>query len=68
MITDVDLRTLPISIQIAIRDLEQAVADKNQLAINDEVCEVYGAINGSQHGDEISKELADFLRAKYLGI
>ena len=30
--------------------------------------ELYGSINGSQHGGEISKEVADYLRQKYLGI
>ncbi len=30
-------------------------------------CELYGSINSAQHGFEITQEVADYLRAKYLG-
>lgn len=63
----IDERTLPLSIQ---KDIEALKAcDRGELRVNfgDLECELYGSINGSQHGFEISKEVADYLRAKYLG-
>ncbi len=66
----IDERTLPLAIQ---KDI-QALLDYQQSNINPKLnldlywCELYGSINSSQHGNEISKEVADYLREKYLGI
>lgn len=63
----IDEITLPLSIQ---KDIE-ALKSYHRGELNaPEDClwgELYGSINGSQHGGEISKETANFLRAKYLG-
>lgn len=67
---ELDERTLPLSIQKDIK----ALVDYQNSDINPKLnldlywCELYGSINGSQHGNEITKEVADYLREKYLGI
>jgi len=65
---DLDERTLPLDIQERIRDLLECESKKDTLHMDIYWGELYGSINASQHGGEISKELADFLREKYLGI
>lgn len=62
----VDERTLPLAIQKDIKWLTSL--DPKKLPYPDVWCELYGSINASQHGGEISKETADYLREKYLGI
>ena len=63
-----DERTLPLDIQERIRDLLECESKNDTLHLDIYWSELYGSINASQHGGEISKELADFLREKYLGI
>ena len=66
--TIINEESLPLAIQKDIKALK--AYHKGEL--NDpEDClymELYASINGSQHGGEITKEVADYLRAKYLGI
>ncbi|MDL0088768.1 hypothetical protein [Campylobacter gastrosuis] len=63
----VDLKTLPIDLQERIRDLLKCKENDNK-DIDIYWSELYGSINSSQHGREITKEVADYLRDKYLGI
>ncbi|WP_276953317.1 hypothetical protein [Helicobacter rodentium] len=69
MQSQLDERTLPLAIQHDIKALldyqNSNITPKLDL---DLYCELYGSINCSQHGNEISKEVADYLRDKYLGI
>ena len=63
----VDEITLPLSVQ---KDIEALKSYHRGELDAPEDClwgELYGSINGSQHGGEINKETANFLRAKYLG-
>lgn len=67
---ELDERTLPLAIQ---HDIKALLDYKNsnitpKLSLDLYWCELYGSINSSQHGNEISKEVADYLREKYLGI
>lgn len=66
---ELDERTLPLSIQKDIKALKECQKPENK---NKDIdiywSELYGSINGSQHGGEISKEIVDYLREKYLGI
>lgn len=61
-------QTLPLDIKDRITDLLES--EKNADFLHHDIywCELYGSINSSQHGREISKQMADFLREKYLGI
>lgn len=63
-------KTLPFSIQKSIKDLVEYENSNIEPKINLDLywCELYGSINGSQHGREITKEIAEYLRKKYLGI
>lgn len=65
---EIDERTLPLSIQKDIEALKAYWRGESDIAEDLLWCELYGSINGSQHGNEISKEVADILRKKYLGI
>ena len=67
-VTSVIEKTLPLAIQ---KDINALKAYHNGESNEPEDClymELYGSINGSQYGGEISKNTADYLRAKYLGI
>lgn len=66
----IDERTLPLCIQHDIKALvDYQNSDENpKMRLDLYWCELYGSINSSQHGNEISKEVADYLREKYLGI
>ena len=61
-------KTLPYAIAHDITQLKDWHLGKNDLPQDCLWCELYGSINGSQHGGEITKEVADYLRAKYLGL
>lgn len=66
---ELDERTLPLDIQNDIK----ALVEFETLDINASVwdClwgELYGLINASQHGREITKDVANYLRKKYLGL
>lgn len=61
--------TLPIDIQERIKDLKIEYLKKrdgNSNLLDVMIDELYGSINSSQHGFEISKETADYLREKYI--
>ncbi|AMB96415.1 hypothetical protein [Aerococcus urinae] len=62
-----DLKTLPTYIEKDIRDLlhEQEVEGP---FIGEIACELYGSINSAMWDKEISKEVADYLFSKYLGL
>lgn len=68
--SQLDERTLPLAIQHDIKALldYQNSNITPKLSLDLYWCELYGSINCSQHGNEISKEVADYLRDKYLGI
>ena len=56
---------LPADLQIAIQDYLEGI--RSQVTYLDCLWdELYGSINASQWGWEISKEQADYLRQKYL--
>ena len=62
-----DERTLPIYVQ---KDIEALKAyHRGELDAPEDClyCELYGSINSAQHDFEITKEVADYLRARYLG-
>lgn len=65
-----DERTLPLSIQHDIKALIEYKNSNIEPKVDLDIfwCELYGSINGSQHGNEITKEVADYLRNKYLGL
>lgn len=61
--------TLPIDIQERIKDLKIEYLKKrdgNSNLLDVMIDELYGSINSSQHGFEISNETADYLREKYI--
>ena len=67
---EVDERTLPLYLQ---KDIKEFVNYKNsdinpKLRLDIYWGELYGSINSAQHSYEITKEVADYLRDKYLGI
>lgn len=62
-----DERTLPIYLQKDIKALVEG--ERNNSSLLDCLwCEVYGSINSAQHDREISIEVANYLREKYLGL
>ncbi|MDO4792570.1 MAG: hypothetical protein Q3993_00195 [Filifactor alocis] len=63
-----DERTLPTYLQRDIEEFQKALKRNDRLDANELWCEVYGSINSAQHGYEITKEVADYLRKKYLGL
>lgn len=63
----IDERTLPLSIQTSINNLKKCINEENSKSIDLYLDDLWGSINGSQHGREITKETADYLRKKYLG-
>lgn len=56
---------LPQSLQAAITAYEEGLASDSSL-LDCLWGELYGTINAHQHGGRITKEQADYLRAKYL--
>lgn len=63
-----DENTLPLAIQKDIEALKAWHRGEKDKGLGGVLyTELYGSINGSQWGNEISKETADYLRAKYLG-
>lgn len=62
----IDERTLPLSIQISIKNLQKCIIEENSKSVDLYLDDLWGSINGSQHGREITKETADYLRKKYL--
>ena len=57
--------SLPQSLQTAIKEYNNGIASGSSL-LDCLWGELYGAINAHQHGGRITKEQADYLRAKYL--
>ena len=65
---EIDEKTLPLAIQKDIEALKAWHRGEKEKGLGGVLyTELYGSINGSQWGNEISKETADYLRAKYLG-
>lgn len=65
---EIDESTLPLAIQKDIEALKAWHRGEKEKGLGGVLyTELYGSINGSQWGNEISKETADYLRAKYLG-
>ncbi|MCY3025316.1 hypothetical protein [Aerococcus loyolae] len=64
---ELDLKTLPTYIEKDIQALlnEQKVGGS---FVGDIACELYGSINSAMWDKEISKEVADYLFSKYLGL
>lgn len=56
---------LPQSLQTAIKEYAEGLVS-GSLLLDCLWGELYGAINAHQHGGRITKEQADYLRAKYL--
>lgn len=63
----IDERTLPLSIQISINNLQKCINEENSKSIDLYLDDLWGSINGSQHGREISRKVANHLKEKYLG-
>jgi len=59
---EIDEKSLPLSIQKDIEALKKCWKGESDIAEDLLWCELYGSINGSQYGNEISKEVADILR------
>lgn len=64
---NINEETLPLAIQKDIKALKAYHKGKLNAPEDCLWYELYGSINASQHGGEITKETADFLRVKYLG-
>ena len=67
---EIDESTLPLAIQKDIEALKayhRGEIKEDSMYLGALINELYSSINGSQWGNEISKETADYLRAKYLG-
>ena len=56
---------LPQSLRIAIKEYMEGIASGSSL-LDCLWGELYGTINAHQHGGQITKEQADYLRGKYL--
>lgn len=63
----IDIKTLPIDLQERIADIIKCWENDNY-DLDIYYSELYGSINSAQHGREITKEVADYLRDEYLGI
>ncbi|MGF0039146.1 hypothetical protein ACQRBF_00055 [Peptoniphilaceae bacterium SGI.131] len=63
----IDERTLPIYLQKDITQFKEGL-DNKDISIDIYWCELYGSINSAMVDMEISKEVASFLRKKYLKI
>lgn len=63
----IDERTLPLSIQISINNLQKCINEENNKSIDLYLDDLWGSINSSQHGGEITKKVANYLKKKYLG-
>lgn len=62
-------KTLPVDIQERIKDFKNEylkAKEGKSYSLDLMADELYGSINSAQHGFEISKETADYLRSKYL--
>ena len=60
-------KTLPEFLKNDIAAFIEGVKNKSSL-LDCLYCEVQGSINSAQYGNQISKQVADCLRAKYLGL
>lgn len=61
--------TLPVDIQERIEDLKNEylkAKEGKSYSLDLMADELYGSINSAQHGFEITKDTADYLRDKYL--
>lgn len=65
----IDESTLPPYLKKDIEALKayhRGEPNPYHMGAGDLVAELYGSINGAQWDNEITKEVADFLRAKYM--
>lgn len=63
-----DERTLPKFLQKDLQALQKALDEEDYRLIDCLWSEVYGSINSAYYGNEINKDIADYLRKKYLGL
>lgn len=59
---------LPQYLQNDIAAYKKEVMNESSLLLDCYWCELYGSINSAQYDNEITKEQADYLRHKYLGL
>jgi len=64
----VNEETLPILLQKDIEALKACYRGESKYDEDCLWCELYSTINIFQHGGGITKEVADYLRNKYLGM
>ena len=62
---DIYENNLPIYLKEDIEQYKKGYKEKDYL-LDCYWCEPYGSINSAQHDNQITKELADYLREKYL--
>lgn len=62
---DIYENNLPIYLKEDIGQYKKGYKEKDYL-LDCYWCELYGSINSAQHDNQITKELADYLREKYL--
>lgn len=62
---DIYEKNLPIYLKEDIEQYKKGYKEKDYL-LGCYWCELYGSINSAQHDNQITKELADYLREKYL--
>ncbi len=63
-----DERTLPKFQQKDLQALQKALDEEDDRLLDCLWGEVYGSINSAYYGNEINKDVADYLRKKYLGL
>lgn len=63
-----DERTLPKFLQKDLQALQKALDEEDDRLLDCLWGEVYGSINSAYYGNEINKDVADYLRKKYLGL
>lgn len=65
---DIEIKTLPMHLQISINGFLKAKENKDDILEAMYWGEIYGSINSAEVDREISSELAWILREEYLGM
>lgn len=65
---DIEIKTLPMHLQVSINGFLKAKEDKDDILEAMYWGELYGSINSAEVAREISSELAWILREEYLGM
>lgn len=65
---DIEIKTLPMHLQVSINGFLKAKEDKDDILEAMYWGEIYGSINSAEVDREISSELAWILRKEYLGM